>query len=106
VNRSKLFIGGLAVLAVATAFRYTVNLRRRTPRARPWLIVASLAGLGLVPLLIPWMYRLSPTMSESPGGLIVVIPKVTFVSLLALGSLGTLIGAIVPVRPGPSDDAA
>jgi hypothetical protein len=94
----KLVLGAMAVVIVVTAYVTASAHSRRVRGRRAWLIAGSILALALVPLLIPWVDRMSPSLRESPGGLLVVVPKAAAVSLLALVACGTLLGALMPWR--------
>jgi hypothetical protein len=94
-------LGVLAVLVLASGipiYRAVHAACRLAPGRRPWLIAGAIAALGLVAALVPWVWELSPTLRESPGGLFVIIGKATALGLLAVGALATLLGAALPPR--------
>lgn len=103
MDKTKILLGITAIVIVVSVYRAVSTHCRRAPAWRPWLIAASIAALGVVPLLVPWVNQLSPSLRESPGGLLVILPKAAAVSLIALSAIGTLLGAIFPGRSGQTD---
>ena len=93
-----------ALAVVIVAYRTAAARCREVPGRRPWLAVASVAAMGIAALLVPWLFsKLDPPYSESPAGIFVYLWRLAVVGLLALGGLGTLLGAVVAGRGGDSD---
>jgi hypothetical protein len=92
----KVVLGAAAIIFVVKVYRFAAAHIRRMPARRGWVLVGSVAALAVVPFLVPWVSALRPPLSESPAGLLVVLPKAAAVSLLALAATGTLLGALFP----------
>jgi hypothetical protein len=106
MDQNQVLLGIVAIAIVAFVYRAVSAHCRRAPGRRPWLVAASIVALLLVPRLMPWVDRMSPSLRESPAGLLVMLPKLAAVGLLALGAIGTLLGALFPWRASDTDVAA
>lgn len=104
IGSKELAILATGVFVVAAPTWGAVRRRYRAdPARRVWFVLGAIAGLVAVVWYWPRVGKLSPPWSESPSGLLIVIPQLIGTGAVTVASLTTLVAVFVPLGAPPPE---